>query len=66
MCIALPVKVIAIKNKKAIVEGIDCQKEVGGFLIKVKMGDYVILQNNIIVRKISKREAKETLDLIRK
>ena len=64
MCIALPVRVIAIKSKKIIVEGIDGQREAGGFLVKVKVGDYVVLQNNIIVGKISKKEAKTTLDLI--
>jgi len=32
----------------------------------VKVGDYVILQNNFIVGKISKKEAKEVLKFVGK
>lgn len=66
MCITLPAKIKKIKNQKIIAEEDGRQKEVRGSLIRVKVGDYVILQNNFIVGKITKREAKEIIDLIKK
>jgi len=61
MCIALPLKIKKIENRRIIIEENGQEKEVNGSLIKVKVGDYVILQNNFIVGKISKKEAKEVL-----
>ena len=66
MCLAIPYKVISVKDKKIIVDGMDQKKEVAGSLLKIKVGDYVILQNNFIIRKISKKSAKEVLNLIKK
>jgi len=66
MCITLPAKIKKIKNQKIITEEDGRQKEVRGSLIRVKVGDYVILQNNFIVGKITKREAKEIINLIKK
>lgn len=66
MCINLPVKVIAVENKKIIVRENNRQKEVRGSLIKIKAGDCVILQNNFIVWKINKKEAKEIFNLVKK
>lgn len=66
MCITLPAKIKKIKNKKIITEEDGREKEVRGSLIRVKVGDYVILQNNFIVGKITKKEAKEIINLIKK
>jgi len=66
MCITLPTKIKKIKNQKIITEEDGREKEVRGSLIRVKVGDYVILQNNFIVGKITKREAKEIINLIKK
>lgn len=63
MCFSIPVKIISLRNKKIIVKEADNKKEVRGSLVKVKAGDYVILQNNFIIRKISKKEAKEIISL---
>ena len=66
MCIALPLKIKKIENRRVIIEENGQEKEVNGSLIKVKVGDYVILQNNFIVGKISKKEAKEVLKFVGK
>jgi len=66
MCIALPLKIKKIENRRIIIEENGQEKEVNGSLIKVKVGDYVILQNNFIVGKISKKEAKEVLKFVGK
>lgn len=64
MCLAIPFKIISIKNKKIIIEKSGQKKEVKGSLIKTKIGDYVILQNNFIVKKINKKTAGEIINLI--
>jgi len=70
MCIALPVKVIDIKKgsepkEKIFVKEINCKKQVKGSLVQVKVGDYVILQNDFIVRKVSKKKARKFFNLIK-
>ena len=66
MCLAIPVKITVIKNKKIIFEEAGQEKPASGSLIKAKVGDYVILQNNFIIKKIDKKTAKEILSLTRK
>ena len=66
MCLAIPVKILSIRDKKITIEEAGRKKLVDGSLIKTKVRDYVILQNNFIVRKIDKKAAKEVLGLMRK
>lgn len=66
MCLAIPVKITAIKNNKIIIKEAGQEKSASGSLIKTKVGDYVILQNNFIVRKIDKKSAKEIINLTKK
>lgn len=66
MCLAIPVKITAIKNKKIIIKEAGQDKSVSGSLIQTKVGDYVILQNNFVVRKIDKKSAEEIINLIKK
>lgn len=66
MCLVIPAKVITIKNKKIIIEEAGRKKEVSGSLVRAGVGDYVILQNNTIIRKVGKKSAKEIISLIKK
>lgn len=66
MCLAIPSKIISIKDKKIIVDELGKEKIAAGSLVKAKTGDYVILQNNFIIRKIDKKSAKEIINLIKK
>jgi len=57
MCIAAPGKVIAIENKKAL---IDYNGETRYAMLadrKVKIGDYVLVQMGIIIEVLSKSDA---------
>jgi len=68
MCLALPNKITSInlkeKSKKInLLDPFGKRKEVENSLVRVKKGDYVILQNKIIVRKINTKEAKEIISL---
>ena len=66
MCLAIPSKIVSIKDKKITVDELGKEKEVSGSLVETKIGDYVILQNNFIVRKINPKAAKEVLSLLKK
>jgi len=66
MCFSLPVKVVCTNKKKIEIELGGKKKKVLGSLVKVKVGDWVFLQNNFIVEKITRKEAKEILNLIKK
>lgn len=58
MCLTIPRKVVSIKNKKAIIESGKEKNRVDAF-IKVKPGDFVILNDNVIIRKLTKKEAED-------
>ncbi|MFH1392579.1 MAG: HypC/HybG/HupF family hydrogenase formation chaperone [bacterium] len=60
MCLALPGKIIKIKNNKAIVDFGEHQHEAKLDLIKnLKLGDYVYMHGGFVLDKISKKEAEE-------
>lgn len=60
MCIGVPCKVIDIDGKEVIVEFSGNKFSVKNAL-KLKKGDYVLVQRRIAVKKISEKEAKEIL-----
>ena len=66
MCLAVPGKIVSIKNDEAIVDyGTETRK--GKLLDKTfKKGDYAIIQGGIVVLKIEKREALAALKLYQK
>ncbi|MFH1656456.1 MAG: HypC/HybG/HupF family hydrogenase formation chaperone [Candidatus Nealsonbacteria bacterium] len=63
MCINLPVKVSLIKDNRIYIQG--REKQVSGSLIKIKVGDYVYLQNNFIIQKINKKDAQVVINLVK-
>jgi len=65
MCLAIPSKIVLLEKGKITVKQLGEEKEVQGSLIDLKVGDYVILQNNFIVRKIDKKSAEEIINLVK-
>lgn len=63
MCLALPYRVTTIKRNNIFINKTGREKKVKGSLIKVKVGDWVILQNNVITGKISQKTAAEIINL---
>ncbi len=66
MCLAIPYKIQSIKGQTAIVScpG-DKSKKIGLQLVKrLKKGDYVLVQNNLAVKKVSKKEVKAVYQLL--
>lgn len=66
MCLAIPYKIKSINNQSAVVSCLECEdKEIGIDLVKnLKQGDFVLVQNNMAIRNIPKKEAEEIYRLI--
>ncbi len=66
MCLATPSKVIKIENDWAVVESNDHQHRVSLALLKdVKIGDYLLVHDQLAINKVPKSEAKKILEMIR-
>jgi len=65
MCLTIPKKVISIKNDVVVVETPEKNKTKLKSIIKVKKGDYVLSQQNVIIQKIGKKQAEELLGLLK-
>ena len=63
MCLTIPKKIISIKNNVITVENFNGVKQEVRSIIKIKIGDNVLTQNNIIIQKISKKQAEEINNL---
>ena len=65
MCLATPTRVIKIKNQWADVESGNHRHQVNLSLLKiVKKGDYLLAHDDLAIKKISKKEAEEILNMI--
>jgi hydrogenase expression/formation protein HypC len=61
MCLAIPGKIIEIKEDLAIVDYGNLQLTVKP-VIKIKIGDFVLVQNKMIVEIIDKTQAEKFLE----
>ncbi len=67
MCLATPSKVIKIKGQWATVQSGDHQHRVNLSLLKnVKLGDYLLIHDELAINKLPKAEARRILDMIEK
>jgi hydrogenase expression/formation protein HypC len=66
VCLAIPVKVIKIKENLAQVDMSGVKREVDvRFLEDIKVGDYVLVHAGFAIEKIDEEEAAETLKLLK-
>ncbi len=65
MCLAIPSKVIAIKDNVALLETLGVQREASLDLMgeSVKVGDYVLLHIGYVMSKIDEKEALESIEI---
>ena len=61
MCLAIPGKVISIKDGKAIIDCSTEKREAIAKDIAVSPGDYVLVQFGIVVEKLPEKEAKKAI-----
>ena len=65
MCLTIPAKVISLEKGKAIVDFNGEKEEVDTQLVKVKVGDYVMVSNGFVIKKVNKKEAEEILKILK-
>lgn len=64
MCLAVPMKILQIQDKKGIVQIGSVKREIGLQLLKeVQVGDYVIVHAGFAIQRLDEKEALETLTL---
>jgi len=64
MCLAIPAKIVKIKNGVAEVDfGRGVSREVNIMLVNAKVGDYVLVHAGYAIQVVDKKMAKETLNL---
>ena len=61
VCLAVPGKVIEVKEDKAIIDYSGEKREANCSLVDVTEGDYVIVQAKFVIAKLSEQEAKESV-----
>jgi len=65
MCISIPVKILELKNNKAIAEFKGKKEEFDIQLTEdIKVNDYALASNGFIIKKISDKEADEIFKII--
>ena len=65
MCIAVPVKVTKVMGEEAMVNLKGVTRKINISLIsKVEVGDYLLLHSGCAIKKVNRKEAERTLDLM--
>ena len=63
MCVALPGKVIEMKERDAVVDFNGNQVTARAGLVDVKVGDYVLVHAGCVIQKVSKQDMDELENL---
>ena len=63
MCVALPGKVIEIKDRDAVVDFSGNQVTARAGLVDVKVGDYVLVHAGCVIQKVSQQDMEELKNL---
>lgn len=64
MCLAIPGKIEKIEEGKIVVSyGVE-KREAEASVVEVDVGDYVIVNNKVIINKLSKQDVDRFLELL--
>ena len=63
MCVALPGKVIEIKERDAVVDFSGNQVTARAGLVDVKVGDYVLVHAGCVIQKVSQQDMEDLKNL---
>jgi hydrogenase expression/formation protein HypC len=66
MCLAIPGKIISIRNQLATVDFNGVKKEVNISLIDVKIGEYVMVHAGFAIEKMEKEQLEEIKRMLKK
>ena len=61
MCLTIPARVLEVHGNRATVESRTGRREVDVSHVKVKRGDYVLVQGGVAMMTIDRRDAEATL-----
>ena len=64
MCLTIPKQVLAVKKEFVEVKSAKGKERLGA-LIRVKKGDWVLSQNQVIISKINAQQAREIINLLK-
>lgn len=62
MCLAIPGKVIKVEDKKAVIAYPGQERPAMVADVPVKIGDFVMVQMGIVLKKLSEEEAKSSME----
>ncbi len=63
MCMAIPGKVIELKDDSVIVDYSGLKREAGVLILKPKLNDYVLVSQKEIVQILKREEAEKIIEL---
>ena len=63
MCVALPGKVIEIKDRNAVVDFNGNQVTARAELVDIQVGDYVLVHAGCVIQKVSKQDMEDLENL---
>ena len=63
MCLAIPGKLVEIKGENAIVDYEGEKREAKLMNPDIKVGEYVVVQNKLILQSVPEKEALESIKL---
>lgn len=63
MCVALPGKIIDIKDRDAVVDFNGNQVTARAGLVDVKVGDYVLVHAGCVIQKVSQQDMEDLKNL---
>jgi hydrogenase expression/formation protein HypC len=63
MCLAIPGKIIKIENDTALIDYGSEKRDANCSMIECIPGEYVIVSNGMVIDKVSKEEAEESLKM---
>lgn len=67
MCLAIPMKVISVDGINGTVKAGGLSRRANlSLLNNVKVGDYVLLHAGFAIEKVREKEAKKTIDILKK
>jgi len=67
MCLGIPMKIVKISGDEAIVDAGGLTRTANlSFMKSARIGDYVLVHAGFAIEKIKEKEARETLEILRK
>lgn len=61
MCLTVPAKVLEVRGKRAVVTSRGWTREVDASHVKVRVGEYLLVQGGVAMMTIDRKEAEEIL-----